>query len=259
MNAAELCAALRQGLPALFECAPAPRDAVRVRTPMMYPDGGIVDVFVLGRGDSFTLTDFGETLGWLRMQTVSPKRTPNQRRLIEDVCDTLGLELHRGQLVLRGVAVSELCETVTRLAQGAVRVSDIWFTMRSRSFVSAVEEVGEWLTERDIAFEQSVQQEGRSGNTWTVDYRTYTDARTSLIFLLSTASRSVARRVSEHVVSGWVDLSHLKNVEPKTAFVSLFDDTSDVWREEDFRMVEDLSEVARWSHPEELEEILRAA
>jgi hypothetical protein len=42
-------------------------------------------------------------------------------------------------------------------------------------------------------------------------------------------------------------------------FISLFDDTSDVWTEEDFRLVEDLSTVTRWSRPDEFEGELRAA
>ena len=163
MNAAHLCGALREGLPDLYDCAPAPRDGVRVRTPMLYPDGGVVDIFVLEREGAYTLTDFGETLGWLRMQTVNPRRTPRQQRLIDDVCRTLGVKLSRGQLVLRSASAAELGESVTRLAQAAVRVSDIWFTLRSRSLDSASEEVGEWLIEKKISYRKGVRRRGRSG------------------------------------------------------------------------------------------------
>ena len=47
MNNDELCLAIGESLPTLFECTPAPQEGVRVRTPLMYPDGGMVDVFVL--------------------------------------------------------------------------------------------------------------------------------------------------------------------------------------------------------------------
>ena len=40
-------------------------------------------------------------------------------------------------------------------------------------------------------------------------------------------------------------------------FVSLFDDTEDVWHQEDFNLVDEYSEIARWSQPEEFERILR--
>jgi hypothetical protein len=34
-------------------------------------------------------------------------------------------------------------------------------------------------------------------------------------------------------------------------FISLFDDTLDVWNEEDFRLVEDISDIAYWSRADE--------
>ena len=96
MNSERLYHSIAGTLPDLFECSPAPQEGVRVRTPLMYPDGGIVDVFVLENDGQYRVTDFGETLGWLRMQSVTARPSPGQRRMIEDTCQTLGVELHRG-------------------------------------------------------------------------------------------------------------------------------------------------------------------
>ena len=133
MNNDELCSAIGESLPPLFECAPAPREGVRVRTPMMYPDGDMVDVFVLERDGCYDITDFGEALGWLRMQSVSARRSPKQNRMVEETCQTLGVELHRGQLRLRSGAANGLGEAVLRLAQAAARVSDLGFRLRTRA------------------------------------------------------------------------------------------------------------------------------
>ena len=262
MNTIDLCTMIKGGLSPLFECTPAPREGVRVRTPMMYPDGGIVDVFVLDRGGSYTLTDFGDTLGWLRMQTVNPRRTSKQLQLIEDVCQTLGVELYQGQLVLRECAAHELSETVIRLAQAAVRVSDLWFTLRPHSVKSAAEEVREWLVERHINFDANVGHRGRSGREWAIDFQTYSNGhvyseRIALVFLLSTHSRGAVRRITDHVVAACHDLGQLRIREHRPAFVSLFNDRVDVWQKEDFHLVSQLSEVAMWSRPDELELILR--
>jgi hypothetical protein len=51
----------------------------------------------------------------------------------------------------------------------------------------------------------------------------------------------------------------LRQSAQKAKFISLFDDTADVWAEEDFRLVEDLSDIARWSRPDEFAEALRVA
>ena len=78
------------------------------------------------------------------------------------------------------------------------------------------------------------------------------------MYVLSTASRAAARGITEHVTSEWHDLSHLKLGPEAFAFISLFDDSSDVWNEEDFRLVGELSDVALWSKPDELAERLAA-
>jgi len=259
MNANELCSSVRESLPLLFECAVAPREGVRVRTPLMYPDGGMVDVFVLARGEQYSVTDFGEALGWLRMQSVSPRRSAKQNRMIEDTCQTLGVELHQGQLILRSDVTDSLEQAVLRVAQAAVRVSDLWFTLRTRAVETVADEVQDWLEERNFPFDRAVKLHGRSHRIWTIDYKTHTERRTSFVFLLSTGSRGAAKQITNTVVAGCVDLSHLKVAQPHLEFVSLFDDTGDVWREEDFGLVEQQSVIARWSRPDELERTLRAA
>ena len=256
MNANNLCVTLRSSLSVLFECTLAPREGVRVRTPFMYPDGGIVDVFVIERDQVYIVTDFGEALGWLGMQTVRGELSSRQRRLIDDVSLTLNVELHRGQLISRCKDIESLGQAVHRMGQAIVRISDIWFTLRTRAMETMDDEVGDWLEEKHISFDRSVKHSGRSGFIWTMNYQTYADTRTSLMFLLSTGSRGAARRITEHVAAGWGDLNHLKISLPHTAFVSLFDDTADVWREEDFSLVGELSEVVRWSQPDELERVL---
>jgi hypothetical protein len=42
------------------------------------------------------------------------------------------------------------------------------------------------------------------------------------------------------------------------SFISLIDDSVDVWSVEDFNLVESISDVARWSAPETLSQLLRA-
>lgn len=254
MNTDELCNSISKGLPDLFRCSPAPEEGVRVRTPLMYPDGGIVDVFVLKRGEAYRITDFGETLGWLRMQSVSKRRSKKQNLMVKDVCHTLGIEFSQGQLMLRSETNVNIGERVLRLAQAAVRVSDLWFTLRTRAVETMSDEVNEWLSERKISFERNVREQGRSGREWNIDYKTFVNDRTSLVFLLSTGSRATAPRITEHVLASCVDLSHLE--PPKPQFVSVFDDTQDIWREEDFKLVEEGSRIAYWSRPDKFEQIL---
>ena len=256
MNVQELCGSVGKTLPPLFVCSPAPQEGVRVRTPLLFPDGSLVDVFVLERDSSYTITDYGDALGWLGIQSVSRRLSRKQDVLVRDVCETLGLELVHNQLVLRSVHDDTLGESVLRIAQAVVRVSDLWFTLRSQSLQTTADEVDDWLREKQIKFDRYKQRRGRSRRNWAVDFETRTDSHTSLVFLLSTGSRGSTRRITEHVLAGCVDLSHLKSNQPSLTFVSLFDDTQDVWREEDFRLVEEQSKVALWSRADQFEQLL---
>ncbi len=249
------CDELVHNMGGLFECSSVD-GYTRIRTPYLYPDGDVIDLYLKEGEGLSTLTDLGETLGWLRMQTVANKQTNRQRRLIDDVCVTHGVELYKGMLMTRVREPEDLAPAVTRLSQAALRVADLWFTFRGQMVASVRDEVAEFLEERRIGFERGERLVGRSGRPWVVDFHTRTPRRSALINVLSTGSRATARRLVEHYFTVWYDLSHLKAGTEPLRFVSLFDDELDVWTLEDFRLVEDVSEVAFWSGKDEFAGLL---
>ncbi|MCY4093420.1 MAG: hypothetical protein OXF62_21620 [Caldilineaceae bacterium] len=64
--------------------------------------------------------------------------------------------------MLREVNSGALGESVFRVAQAAVRVSDLWFTLRSQAVQTVADEVDEWLSDREIPFERQMSRQGRS-------------------------------------------------------------------------------------------------
>lgn len=244
------CDLIQQTIGELFTCSSV-NEYTRIRTPFLYPDGDVIDVYLKEKAGVVTLTDLGESLRWLRMQSLSPRRSPKQQKLVEDICLTHGLEFFKGMVVVRVKAGETMGKAVTRLAQGALRVADLWFTMRTRSVESAGDEVEDFLKEKEIPFERGETLIGRSGKPWRVDFHTRTAKRSSLVSVLSTGSRGASRAMAEHVLATWYDLSNLKIGPEALQFVSLFDDTLDVWSPEDFNLVSDLSEITHWSKPDE--------
>lgn len=240
----------------LFQCESV-GDYLRIRTPFLYPDGDYIDLFVKPSDDPITISDLGETTRWLRMQTSALRRSPKQRQLIEDACRTHGIEFLRGTLSTHAKPDQEdLAAAVTRLSQAALRVSDLWFTFRTRTFESVTDEVADFLSEQNIRFDRGETLIGRSGRPYNIDFHTRTPSRSSLVSVLSTGSRPAAGRIVDHLTAVWHDLSHLKTGQEPLEFVSLFDDTLDVWKPEDFHLMEDFSTVARWSAPEEFKSLL---
>jgi hypothetical protein len=145
---------------------------------------------------------------------------------------------------------------VTRVAQAALRASDLWFTFRTRAVESFSDEVADVLTERKLSFERGPKLAGRSGKVWTGDFHVRTDTRSSLVLVLSTGSKSASRSIVAQAHTAFYDLNHLAAGPEALRFVSLFDDSSDVWSDEDLRLAEQLSAVERWSRPEAFLETL---
>lgn len=251
------CSELSQTVGALFVCEDR-QDHVRIRTPFLYPDGDMIDIFAKNGGSTVMLTDFGETLRWLRMQTVSSRRSPKQNKLIQDVLLNHGVELFRGMLTVRVHDSEDLASATMRIAQACLRVADLWFTFRTRAVESITDEVADLLVEQGILYERNVPLPGRSGRVYRPDFHARTERRSALVNVLSTGSSAAARGMVEHVFTQWHDLSHLKVGPEALRFVSLFDDTMNVWSDYDLTLLAELSEVTFWSRPEELIEKLAA-
>ena len=74
-----------------------------------------------------------------------------------------------------------MAPVITRVAQAALRVSDLWFTFRTQAIQSITDEVASFLTEREIRFDRAERLAGRSGRGWTIDFHVRTDLRSSLV------------------------------------------------------------------------------
>ena len=129
MTPTDLCETINNATPLSFQCRPAPREGVLVQTPLLYPDGSAVEVSVIESGGGFVVTNYGEALRWLGMQSVRSSLSRRQNRLVNEVCQTLGVQLNCGRLVLRCDDALELGKAIHMVGQAVVRVSDVWFTI----------------------------------------------------------------------------------------------------------------------------------
>ena len=123
MIVTDRCDLLHGGIAELFQCEEN-GEFLRVRTPYLYPDGDNIDIFCKQQEESMILvTDLAETTRWLRTQSVSLRRSPKQKALIEDACLTHGVEFFRGMLLARCHTKEKLPEVVIRVSQAALRIS----------------------------------------------------------------------------------------------------------------------------------------
>lgn len=246
---------------ALFTCSEH-GDYTRIRTPYLYPDGDYIDLFLWRSDDTTIVTDLAETTGWLWMQSSASRRTPKHMQRIKDVCLTHGVEFRRGMILDRQRTGEPLGALVNRVAQAALRISDLWFTFHNRAARESVadrvaDQVADRLAgDRRLRFKRQERFEGRSGSEWTVDFHVRAQRRRSLVYVLSAANKAKTQQVTEHVYTAWDELRHLTKEPKSLKFVSLFDDTVDVWKQEHFRMLGRLSTVCRWARPDEFMTVL---
>lgn len=118
----------RDQLGSLFQISDFP-PFTRIRTPFLYPDGDVLDVFVKTSNGLVIVTDLGGTLGWLWTQNPT-NLTPKQQELVADVCKTHGVERLGGLGGMLYTQGQSLADAVMRVAQASMRVSDLWFSFR---------------------------------------------------------------------------------------------------------------------------------
>lgn len=254
-----VCDKIEMGYLKLFTCSDV-GEYTQVRTPYLYPDGDFIDVYIQSRGDRSVVSDLGETMRWLGSQSLSTKKSHKQLALIHDICSNHEVLFYRGMIMAKKDRAEELSDIVTRVAQASMRVSDIYFMLRGRSVIQSInDDIEDFFQEKHLIYTRSEKLPGRSGHFWTVDFHTCLPQKTALICTLSTGNRAAAKRMAEHVIATWHDLSYLKVGREAQTFISLFDDTIDVWSNEDFNLLELLSEIAYWSRPDEFAERLLAA
>lgn len=145
MNSSETDKTLIRDIAALFSCAPQ-GDYFRIRTPFLYPDCDVIDLFCKPEGDFTVVSDLGETTGWLWMNAVSEPRTANQNKLIEEACCSHGVQFRGDEIFAKCRSDDSLADAVVRVAQACIRVSDLLLTFRALDETLVKDEVLEQST-----------------------------------------------------------------------------------------------------------------
>lgn len=249
------CERIAANLGDLFICEEV-NGFTRIRTPYLYPDGDVIDLFYKVSQDRPLVTDLGETKRWLLSQSTSEFLSKTQEQAIQDILLTHSVEQYRGALLVRVTSEEDLASVMMRLVQAALAISNLCFLSRTRLVSALEDDVSELLEEHRVRFQANEKLLGRSGRSWRIDFHTFHPDHSSLVQVLSTGSRAAANTKANNVVAAWVDLSQLKFGAQPLRFISLFDDTFDVWQTETIRQLEELSDIAYWSEAERFVEML---
>lgn len=251
MKCIEFKRVVEEGMPPLYECQEREGRLV-ILTPIEYPDGDYVELFVVPENGGFVLTDLAETVATLASYNLNLKSSPKRFKLFQGILKAHDVHYFEGSLCVPLEQEKDLPQALTHLTQAILRVSDLLFTMRYGAGTSFREEVEEFLVEQEVQFEPSYKVVGRSGKTYSLDF--YVEKRKPvLIQTLSSGSSSNAEVLVSKTVRMWYDLSR---IDGRYRYSSVLDDSVDIWKPPHFEILSDLSSVIVWSEREKLLELV---
>lgn len=217
----------------------------RLATPFRYPDGSYIDVFLKTQDDpfkGFELSDKGQTMAYLLDLHVKPWTSQKRKQTLADICAALGVEQDGGvfRISLRDEEMKELPDAILRLSQVCIRVADLAYTQRLRAPAALTEDFEEFVVSLDRTYRTAVKIPGQFGKEVEFDFLIDGQRTRSLVQILSTANRFAAHTLSVETFARWSDIAP---VRPQYQCLSIFDTTNDVFREEDLKRLEIVSEV----------------
>lgn len=121
--AAQICAELGSQLGAMFQCSGA-GERVQIRTPFVFPDGDLIDVYWRDTAGGPVVSDLGDTYGWLFINGGGETLTDRQSRAYDAVSKTYGVERQGGVLLAR-ISDGNVADAVARLVQAITAVSQV--------------------------------------------------------------------------------------------------------------------------------------
>jgi len=227
------------------ECDVIRNGALRIATPFQYPNGSSIDLFmkeVNPASDGWILSDQGQTVAYLLDLHINLSATKKRKSIIADICKSLGTEFNDGQFEIKIAKkdMNDLANRIVLLSQACIRVSDISFTQRLRTTTVFREDMEEFFDAIDLPFESTIPLVGQFNIPVEIDFRVKGKQTTSLIKTLSTGNGTAAHTLSNEILRCWYDLQGLRN---QTQFITIFDTTNNVFRDEDLQRLGTLSSV----------------
>jgi hypothetical protein len=225
----------------------------------MYPDGSHVDVFLDEQSSLFperrlVLTDAGQTTAWLLNVPMKPWLSAKRRAFLEDVLRVLDVQQDGAALEYRVASPRELGQGVVRLAQACVRVADLMFTKRAALETAFAEEVEEVISATDLPYEAGVELPGKYNKPVRVDFLVHGARQVNGVLGLSSSNRSTAHTTANEVFRRWHDLRGLLDMGRLT----VWDDRYDVYRDDDFCVLGEVSTVIALSDRRRFSSVIAA-
>lgn len=255
MNCSDLVEAVRRSPLAGWRCR-ADGDFVRVETPLRYPDGGTVELYIEDRAGALIVSDFGEAFRFLESAGLDPLRSPAREKMIDLAARLGNAAIDEGAIEIRGVKPPEILASLVKLGQVVTRVADLALQARGAMATTFADDLEDYLrtTTKGVEVRRRVVLEGAS-DRHEIDIVTKSAAHgQSAIESLSAPTANGANSQTAFTIKKFADIAALGRNAPNR-FVVL-DDSADVWTLSLRQQLARFADVIDWERRDRLVEAI---
>jgi|SRR5690625_1071729 len=258
MNCTEIMEYINKASTDIFTCN-IEGDYLRINTPFYYPDGDLIELFIQKNGENIILSDLSETYRFLNTYAIDISNSHKRTEILDSVTNNYNIRLNNGTLYAIVKNPKMLLQAIMNLSQAVIRVTDIIYTIRRGATDSFKEEVSDMLEVNNVNFEVDYPVKTPvTESNYTFDFAIETANKIRLMNL-ATTSRPDIKPSIDKLIKTWFDIqNHLLEEYPIENRITLLNDVSYEWKENDYLLLKELSEVYKWTEREKLVSLLTA-
>lgn len=249
MNCADLTEIFRAEPLAGWTCKPDD-GFLRLETPLRYPDGGVIEVFVENLNDRLLVTDYGESFRFLYNHGIDPVRSAVRQQVVDLAVSLGGADISEDTIEITvdpGLAMA----AAVRLGQIITRIADLTLTNKGPLGGSFSDVVEDFLRSR-LHGAEIRRHEALAGaaTKHRIDIVVRSAKGVSAIESLSASTPTGANAQTAYTIQKFVDLKAVGAGAPEV--YSVIDNSSDTWSGALRRQLENVSTVIDWERRDDL-------
>ncbi len=238
-----ICKTFMGSLPDAFLCRKLTNGTTKVTTPLVFPCGDAIDIFITKDAEYYTISDLGSCIQYLELP-LADKLSANQISAINNRCQSDGLMFINGEVAIQtknermlAVFAISVANTIVKLCESTLLRAKV-----ENEFVSRVESL---LEESGIAYARQLKFKAASGMKRVIDFTLSSKNEQALLKCIH--AKSAIRYATNEAATTFLDVSNtpVYNAYKKLVIV---DDTANQWDTSYIRsMKQSADTVLLWS------------
>lgn len=233
----------------------ANNDACIISTPYQTEDGDHIDIKIIKHGNSFYLSDLGETTDTLYLKGID-LTTKGRKEIIDLVMSDFQAEMINGEITM-SATTDNLAWSIQKLIQTIKSVNYLVYTGRIKTPKTFRDEVLNYLKENHVVFQRDYIIKGKISEH---PFDLYIQKKYPVVFrTLSTTSQAYARTLSIQFLYSIIDIRETKANIKTHPFVDDREENQAIWVGEPINILESYTDaVVYWSKREKALELIAA-